>query len=190
MSEEDDLKWLNTLAGRPPGNSADAGDSEARTLRDLISAQINADPVEVAAMDFARETTLIARAKAAGLLPSHSRRPWFPAVAGLAAAALLASVLIGIYRTSLAPSETFRGVQDGTVRLTSKDPAALKEQIMRELHAAGIEAVGYERLGHLGVDAELQKPISASAREVLERHHIPVPQDGALVIEIDAADRP
>jgi hypothetical protein len=190
MSEEDDLHWLNALAGPPTSGSTDAVGQEARTLRGLIGAQIKEDIVAVSTMDFARESALIARAKAEGLLPPRSRRPWFQAAAGLAAAALLASVFIGLYRTSLPPSETFRGVQDGTVRLTSKDPSALKQQIIRELRAAGVPAEGYERLGRSGVDAELQKPISASARAVLERHHIPVPQDGALVIEIDAADPP
>jgi hypothetical protein len=190
LSEEDDLHWLDALAGRPASGSTDAADREARTLRGLISTQIKENIVAVSKMDFARESALIARAKAEGLLPPRSRRPWFQAAAGLAAAALLASVLIGLYRTSLPPSETFRGVQDGTVRLAAKDPSALKQQIIRELHAAGIPAVGYERLGRSGVDAELPKPISAAAREVLERHHIPVPQDGALVIEIVAADPP
>jgi hypothetical protein len=190
MSEDDDLHWLNTLAGRPPSGSKDAVDREAQSLRGLISGQIHEDHVTVSPVDFARESALIARAKAEGLLLPRSRRPWFPAAAGLAAAALLASALIGLYRTSPPPSETFRGVQDGTVRLASKDPAALKQQIIRELRAAGVPAVGYERLGRSGVDAELQKPISGSAREVLERHHIPVPQDGALVIEIDAANPP
>lgn len=190
MSEEDDLHWLDALAGRPASGSTGAVDREARKLRDLISAQINEDTVAVSKMDFARESALIARAKAEGLLPPRLRRPWIPAAVGLAAAALLASVLIGVYRTSLPPSETFRGVQGGTVRLASKDPSALKQQIIRELRAAGVPAVGYERLGRSGVDAELPKPISVSAREVLERHHIPVPPDGALVIEIDAADPP
>jgi hypothetical protein len=190
LSEEDDLHWLNALAGRPASGSTEAVGEEARTLRALISTQIKEDTLVVSEMNFARESALIARAKAEGLLPSRSRRRWFQAAAGLAAAALLASVLIGLYRTSLPPSETFRGVQDGTVRLASRDPAALKQQIIRELRAAGVPAVGYARLGRLGVDAELQKPISASVREVLEQHHIPVPQDGALVIEIDAADPP
>jgi hypothetical protein len=190
MSEEEDLHWLDALAGRPASGPSDAVGQEARTLRDLISAQIEADTVAASKMDFARESALIARAKAEGLLAPRLHRPWFQAAAGLAAAALLASVLIGLYRTSLPPPETFRGVQDGTVRLTAKDPSALKQQIISELRAAGVPAVGYERLGRLGVDAELPKPISSSARQVLERHHIPVPQDGALVIEIDAAEAP
>ena len=190
MSEEEDLHWLNALAGRAASGSTDAVGQEARTLRNLISAQIEEDTVAASKMDLARESALIARAKAEGLLPPRLRRPWFPAAVGLAAAALLASVLIGLYRTSLPPSETFRGAQDGTVRLAAKDPPALRRQIIRELRAAGVPAVGYERLGRLGVDAELPQPISARAREVLERHHIPVPQDGALVIEIDTADSP
>lgn len=187
MSEEDDLHWLEALAGRP---ASDAVGQEAKVLRGLIRAQIEQEIIAVSEKDFARESALIARAKAEGLLPSRSRRPWYQAAAGLAAAALLASVLIGLYLTSLPPSETFRGVQDGTVRLASKDPSALKQQIIRELRAAGVPAVGYERLGRSGIDADLQKPISVSVRKVLERHHIPVPEDGALVIEIDAADQP
>ena len=82
-------------------------------------------------------------------------------------------------------------MQDGTVRpWPRKIPLALKQQIIRELRAAGVPAVGYERLGRLGVDAELQNRFPYRHGKVLERHHIPVPQDGALVIEIDAADPP
>jgi hypothetical protein len=190
MSEQEDLHWLDELAGRTASGSTDAAGEEARALRGLISAQIKDDPVAVAPTDFARESALIARARAEGLLPPRSRRPWFHAAAGLAAAALLASVVIGVYRTSLPPPETFRGVQDGTVRLAAKDPAALKQQIIRELRSAGVAAVGYERLGRSGIDAELPKPISPSVRAVLERHQIPEPADGALVIEIDAAETP
>lgn len=188
MSEQEDLNWLDALAGRPV-SAADAASEEARSLRGLISKQINEDIVSVSKMDFARESALIARAKAEGLLKPRLRHG-LQAAAGLAAAAVLASLLIGHYRTSLPPSETFRGMHDGTVRLTSTDPVALKRQLIRELRAAGVPAVGYERLGRSGVDAELQRPIATSAREVLERHHIPVPQDGALVIEIDAPDAP
>jgi hypothetical protein len=39
----------------------------------------------------------------------------------------------------------------------------------------------------LGIDADLPRPISAPVRDVLRRHRIPIPEDGALVIEIDAA---
>lgn len=187
--EEEDLRWLNALAGHAARGSSDTVGQEAQVLRDLIKTQIGEDIVPLSKMDLARESALIARARAEGLLPPRSPRRWFPAAAGLAAAVLLASVIIGLYRTS-PPSETFRGVQDGTVRLASKDPSALKQQIIRELREAGVPAVGYERLGRSGVDAELQKPISASTREILERHHIPIPQDGALIIEIDAAEQP
>ncbi len=40
------------------------------------------------------------------------------------------------------------------VRLHAADPAALKQQLVDELRAAGVEAIGYDRLGLSGVDAE------------------------------------
>ena len=188
MSGQDDLHWLDALAGRQASDSSESVDQEARALRALISAQINQDTVSVAKTDLAREAALLARAKAQGLVPTPVRRAWMSVPVGLAAAVVLASASIGLYRASLPPSETFRGVQDGTVRLSAKDPAALRDQLIRELRSAGVHAVAYERFGRLGIDAEMTKPISAPLRQILERHHIPVPQDAALIIEIDATD--
>jgi hypothetical protein len=55
-----------------------------------------------------------------------------------------------------------------------------------ELRAAGVQAEGYEQLGVNGVDAELPRPVPVEVRAVLERHHIPVPTDGALRVQIHA----
>jgi hypothetical protein len=191
MSEDD--RWLDVLAGRAPGGPADA---EARALRRLINTQLREDAYVVAEVDASRQAELVARARAVGLLPpadvarfkprAHRTTLWMGG--GLAATALIASVLVGWYRLSVPPSETYRSMQGGTVRLVSRNPAELKRTLIRELREVGIQATGYDRLDRVGLDAELPTPVPSGVRQVLERHHIPIPDDSALVIEIVAAD--
>jgi chaperonin GroEL len=69
------------------------------------------------------------------------------------------------------------------------NPMDLKRRLIEELAAARVTVSGYERFGHLGVDADLPMPIPPDVARVLERHHIPVPVDGALVVEIDPPNR-
>jgi hypothetical protein len=38
------------------------------------------------------------------------------------------------------------------------------------------------------MDVDLPKPLPKAIDEILERHHIPVPSDGVLVIEVEAPD--
>jgi hypothetical protein len=182
------------------GGDADAelaAGLEARALRDQIRAQLLEGSAAPAA-DPAREAKLIERARAAGLLsaPSDPSRPavstapsprrWFIAPRSvLAAGVLVAIVIAGVVRSLLPPAETFRGVAGGTVRLESRHPLALKQQLIEELSAAGVRASGYDRLGRVGIDADLPEPVSRQVRDVLERHHIPIPKDGALVVEIE-----
>jgi hypothetical protein len=73
---------------------------------------------------------------------------------------------------------------DQTSRLRAADPAALKQQLVDELRAAGVEAIGYDRLGLSGVDARLPKPVPAAARATLEKYAIGVPADGVIRVEI------
>jgi hypothetical protein len=81
-------------------------------------------------------------------------------------------------------TETFRGSANGVVELETRDPRALKLRLIQELKDAGISATGYERLDRVGLDADLPLPVAPNVRRVLEHHHIPVPSDGALVVEI------
>lgn len=82
------------------------------------------------------------------------------------------------------PTETYRGAANGVVELETQDPRALEQRLIQELRDAGVNAGGYERLNRVGVDADLPVPIPTKVRHVLERHHIPVPSDGALIVEI------
>jgi len=196
---DDDMAWLNALAGRTGGEQSGAITQEALALRELISAQESGNALEtITETDIARENELIARAAAEGLLPARPapmvatwRRQFSAQRFGFAAAGvLIVAVGVGLLRSMQPPAESFRGAENGTVRLEARDPRALKRQLIGELSKAGVAVSGYERLGTQGIDADLPQPVPAPVRAILERHHIPVPSDGALVIEIDSPSKP
>jgi hypothetical protein len=198
MKDDEDQIWLDTLAGRVPADPNTPAAREARNLHEAIAREQKMQAPDVPSRDPHREAELLARAEREGLLDlsklrKKSRWQDMTRPAGLlAAAAAVACVAIAInvlVRPS-APVETVRGVQDGIVTLQAKDPAALKRQLLAELRQAGVSATGYERLGRQGVDADLPQPVPEPVREVLNKHHLPVPADGTLKIEIVTADSP
>jgi hypothetical protein len=69
-------------------------------------------------------------------------------------------------------------------RLHAADPSALKQQLVDELRAGGVEAIGYDRLGLSGVDVKLPQPLPAAVRATLDKYGIGVPADGIVRIEI------
>ena len=71
-----------------------------------------------------------------------------------------------------------------TVRLQSSNPTELKAKLVDELRAAGVEAIGYDRLDLSGVDAKLPDPVPSPVQAVLNRHGIPLPADGVVRVEI------
>jgi hypothetical protein len=193
--------WLEALAGHEGAGAIEGGSVEGRALRSQIRAQPPEALVPVAELDAAREAQLIARARAAGLLPADTadtargrstvRSRWgLPQLALLATSLAVAAVAILTLRNPMHPSETLRGVVNGTVELEARDPRALKQALIQELQAAGVTVTGYEQLDRVGLDAELPMPLAPKVRRVLEQHHIPVPSDGALVIEIRRAVAP
>jgi hypothetical protein len=197
MSADDQDRWLDALAGR----DVDGASREGSALREQIRAQLM-EPLAVAAeIDPAREAQLIARARAVGLLPAESLisrravarspRRWGVARVALMAAAL-GGVAIGVntLRYMRAPPETFRGAANGVVELESQDPRALKQRLIQELKDAGVSATGYDRLDRVGLDADLPLPVAPNVLRVLKQHKIPVPNDGALVVEIRAPGAP
>jgi hypothetical protein len=191
---DDDDAWLDALAGRIEPLQFDTVQSrdlvlEALALREFIRRQELPTTPGIHTVDAARELELIARARREGLLVSAAQRQ-LPRYGlrrlGFSAAALVViAVGIGLWRSSLTPQETLRGVDHGTVHLQAQDPPALKRQLTEELTAAGATVSGYERLGRLGIDVDLPQPLPTDIVKILERHHIPVPSDEVLVVEIE-----
>jgi hypothetical protein len=198
MSADDDA-WLEALAGRP-SETPSSLIQEGLALRERIRQQELEDAAAsegLLEVDAARENELIARAVAEGLLaprPTPARAAWSRRFGGMrfmaAAAVVIVAAAVGLLRSMQPPTESFRGAHDGTIRLETRDPPALKRRLIDELSAAGVEVSGYERLGHIGIDADLPQPVPPQVLQVLERHHIPVPADGALIVEIDAPGQP
>jgi hypothetical protein len=200
MRIDDDDVWLDALAGRAEGSEPTAALQEGRAVRVRLRAAASEAAPEIPAVDAARETQLIKRARAEELLPraprteraskSHastwSRRPL--ASRGALAAAALATVAlaVGLVHFLSVPTEALRGTLNGTVLLEAQNPRALKRELIEELGAAGVQPRGYEQLNRVGIDADLPEPIPTVVRRILEQHHIPVPNDGALTVEIVA----
>jgi hypothetical protein len=200
MTMDEDTSWLDALAGRTE-HASSALALEALALRGFIRSQGFEVAPPVPAVDPARERELLERARREGLLlrpaapaVAHAAPPrrWFAdtRVTFAAAAMLLAAIGVGVWRSTGPPVETLRGVANGTVHLEARDPPALKRELIAELTAAGVRVSGYERLGHIGIDADLRQPVSSPVAAILARHHIPVPADGVLSVEIDAPGRP
>jgi hypothetical protein len=194
MIDVHDDVWLDVLAGRViPTQLPDQSRAialEAAALREFIRQQEEVAYLDSPMIDAEREVELVARARREGLLVSRAagaRTRLGARQFGLAAAAVLVvAVGVGVWRASLSPSAVVRGVDHGTVYLEARDPTALKRQLTEELSAAGVKVSVYERLGRLGIDADLPQPLPTEVAEILERHHIPIPSDGALVVEIEA----
>jgi len=209
VTAEDEVAWLNALAGRvdppDPTSSSSAQDERLNLVQEALKlrAFIRAQEIKIApampTVDSARERELIKRARAAGLLSAaasarvapYQRRFFASSRTGFAVAAtvILAIGAAGLWRSTLPPPEALRGIIGGAVHLEARDPRALKRRLAEELTAVGVSVSGYERFGHLGIDADLPLPLSAAVAHVLERHHIPVPRDGALIVEIDPPAR-
>ena len=198
MNPDDDSIWLDALAGRVDSAPSEAEQwqaplREGAALRELIRCQPFDVASDVPGVDAEREAALIEQARREGLL-AHSaaprRRGLRVSRLGFAVAAILVVAIgAGFWRSLLPPTETLRGIEHGTVRLTAADPPALKHQLTEELQAAGATVSGFERLGRAGIDADLPQPLSPQLVRVLERHHIPIPSDGVLIVEIEPPGR-
>jgi hypothetical protein len=134
------------------------------------------DPSALEGNPFARKATWRTAVRATGT------RGW--AAAALAVAALALGVHLAPKTTT---SDTVRTSPDGIVRLADANPRALRQRIVDELRAAGVQANGYAQLDIDGVDADLSLPVRADVQRVLDVHRIPAPADGALRLEISAS---
>ena len=189
MSADPDKDWLDGLSGRD-GASTTAAHAEGKWLRRMLQAHLvqqataeRATAASIATPDPMRERGLIERARRAGLM--GARTSWRPILMAAAVAMLAVGI---VWQAFMRPEPVV--VREGAtapVQLQTRDPAALKRQIIDELHAAGVEATGYEALGVQGIDADLPQPLSVEVRGVLGKHGIPAPADGVLRIEIREA---
>ena len=190
-----DGDWLDALAGRAPTGS----NREGERLREFIQRNVHAPEVSVAERDVQREAQLLERARREGLidpteLTRRTRRPMRPAairaLLGLAAGVAGIAVAFTVFLHGTPRTEHLRGPREDVARIQSADPAALKMQIIDELRAAGVRATGYEQLGIEGIDASLPEPVPPRVRAILTRHHLGVPSNGVLKIEIAAPATP
>ena len=198
--DADNETWVDVLAGRRASGPNQHAAREARLLRESLlrrwQLQSADQPAQLPARDARREAQLLARAQREGLIDPaqlQQRSRWLRggrAAVTLAAAAAIACVAIGlsVFLRTGTPQEIYRGTPEGVVSVEAANPTALKGELIMELRAAGVAATGYERFGIQGIDAELPRPVSSRVREVLEKHHLPVPADGVLKVEITAPE--
>jgi hypothetical protein len=195
MPDEDD-RWFEALAGE--GKAATPGDpsTEGAALRAAILARAVSDAGEVPETDPRREAQLLERARAAGLLPATPpaapERTKHRTLRWLALAAVLTCIAVGISLQMRpgTPTVVLRGDAGGLVRIRASDPLRLKQDLLRELNAAGVQATGYENLGRQGIDADLPQPVPDAVRNILQRHAIPLPTGTVLQLEIEAQSTP
>lgn len=200
MSDDDhadDQRWLDALAGRAAPSSKQHAAYEGLKLREAILRQREEQPSSAPTQDPQREAELIARAQREGLIDPAAlaaRTRWKkrvlarPAILAYAATIACVAIALGFLLRPAAEVERVRGAADGIVTIEASDPRALKEDLLRQLRAAGVSVTGYERLGIQGIDADLPQPVPDTVRAVLAKHHLDVPADGVLKVEIAPAD--
>jgi hypothetical protein len=192
---DEDQDWLDALGGRSAAGPNRAAINEAQRLREFIRRNVHAPAVAVPEQDAQRVAQLLERARREGLIDpaqlAKRRRPRWPAIGGVAAlAASLAGVTIALFPHGRPQTEQVRGTREHVIRIVAADPTALKMQLLDELRAAGVRATGYDQFGIEGIDADLPNPVPPPVRNVLTRHHLSVPSDGILRIEIAAPGKP
>jgi hypothetical protein len=196
---DEDQDWLDALAGRAPEGSSRAAPREAKRLREFIQRNVRAPDVAVPTRDAQREGQLLERARREGLidpaqLGGRGRRLMGPVRTGrwlgLAAALVGIAAALALFLRATPPTAHLRSAHESVSRIEAADPTALKMEILDELRAAGVTATGYEALGIEGIDAQLPKPLPPRVRDILTRHHLSVPGNSVLRIEIAAQSTP
>lgn len=196
---DEDQDWLDALAGRAPTDSRRPATREAQRLREFIQRNVHTPDVAVSARDAQREAQLLERARREGLidpaqLTKRRGRLVVPMRAGgwvaLAAGVVGIATALTLFLHGSPRTEHLRSAHESVSRIEAADPTALKMEILDELRVAGVRATGYEALGIEGIDAQLPTPVPPRVRDILTQHHVRVPSDGVLRIEIAAQSIP
>jgi hypothetical protein len=155
-------------------------DESSRGPRGLDDLRV-VDPRALEGDPFARRGTLLSSLRA-------STRGWVAAAIAVGVLALGWQFHVplskGVAGSPIATSDAPEAAAQQVTRLRAPDPAALKQQLVDELRAAGVEAIGYDRLGLSGVDAKLPTPVPDAVRGTLAKYAIAVPADGVVRVEI------
>jgi hypothetical protein len=183
MRDDDDI-WFDSLAGGK-GDEPEKAARAARAIRAAILTRIAAEESSVVDQNGQRESELIDRARAAGLLPAARTNRRLPAYLAAAAIAGLA-VTVTLQMRTQSPAPMTRGSPSGIARIHDEHPKELQQQLIRELKSVGVQARGYESFGRPGIDADLPTPLPSEVREILARHGITPPRDNVLQLVIDA----
>ena len=186
MSEADDQAWLEALAGRQSPEGGHAA-RDAHRLREAILEHLAGGVLAPPGDDAERLAALIERARREGLIaPRTRRRTWVPlGIAATIVCLVGATVTWNVFHQRTRTTEVVRGGRDdAVVHLQVADPLQLKQQIIQELRAAGVNARGYESFAVQGIDADLPRPTPAPVEKILQQHGIPIPGDGTLRVEI------
>lgn len=134
--------------------------------------------------------------------PFARRTPWLSALRSSGRGWIAAAIAVGVLMLGwqfrapvsrqvadqVAPPAAQKAVPSPVTRLATADPSLLKQQLVDELRASGVEAIGYDRLGLSGVDARLPQPLPEATRATLGKYGIPVPPDGVMRVEIAALE--
>ncbi|HEX5461358.1 MAG TPA: hypothetical protein VFX20_15445 [Steroidobacteraceae bacterium] len=196
---DEDQDWLDALAGRAAGGRHPTAIREAQRLRECIQRNVSTPHVAVPARDAQREAQLLERAQREGLidpvrLASRRRLLLAPTKAGgwvaLAAGLVGIAAALALFLRGTPQSAHLRSGHENVSRIEAADPKALKMELLDELRAAGVPATGYEALGVEGIDAQVPQPVSPRVRDILIQHHVSVPGNGILRIEIAAQGAP
>jgi hypothetical protein len=140
------------------------------------------DPRALEGDPFARRGTLLSSLRA-------STRGWVAAAIAVGVLALGWQFRVPLSKgvagsPTATPAAAPEAAAQPVTRLRAPDPAALKQQLVDELRATGVEAIGYDRLGLSGVDAKLPTPVPEAVRGTLAKYAIAVPADGVVRVEI------
>jgi hypothetical protein len=154
-------------------------DESSRGPRGLDDLRV-VDPHALEGDPFARRATFLSSLRASG-------RGWVAAAIAIGVLAVGWQFRVPLSKGvagSPSPATPAPAPAAQTTRLRAPDPVALKQQLVDELHAAGVEAIGSDWLDLSGVDAKLPTPLPQSARATLAKYAIPVPADGVIRVEI------
>jgi len=195
MNSTDDDDWLAALAGRPREGMAPGTRAEALCLREALREQQTSAPIPVSAADTER---LLAAARAQGLLAGSCRscealRAFWQGLrsprrlsltAGLGFAVLMLLVQMPRVDKDQAEEPALRG--EAVQVLRDADPAARRERVAALLTQEGVAVRRYERLGRLGLDAQIPPPARARLSDQLARAHgLRIDADGGLRLEVE-----